>query len=133
VRAAPSVIRCGLNTDDIRLANLQAIATQGAIFWLPIRCALRRRCAAVPPQQQASAPQSTLLTIAGVAALLSARHPYPRYFESVTVLTICWAQRSSAGDPVAAQSGRLKGREGQMICALVAGSLVSILAGLRSR
>jgi len=114
------------------LANLQAIATQGAIFWLPYTLALYPAlccCSAAATSHPLLNP--TLLTIAGVAAMLfCADIPYPRYFESVTVLNDLWAQRSwRAGRSRAAQSGGLKGREGRF-CALVAGSLVSILAGL---
>jgi predicted murein hydrolase (TIGR00659 family) len=115
------------------MTPLQAIAAQGAIFWLP--CTLALYAVAVLLFRRGHKHpllNPTLLSIAGVAALLFATElPYARYLESVAVLSYLLGTAIVAlAIPLHRNLVRLKGRERQMITALIAGSLASILAGL---
>jgi predicted murein hydrolase (TIGR00659 family) len=114
-------------------ANLHAIASQGAIFWLPYTLALYAGAVFLfRRSNKHPALNPTLLTIAGVAiALFLVDVEYARYFESVSVLNYLLGTAVVAlAIPLHRNLVRMKGRACSMAAALILGSLVSILAGL---
>jgi predicted murein hydrolase (TIGR00659 family) len=113
--------------------SLQAAAALGAMFWLPVTLALYAGAMLLSRRSNKHPVLNpTLLTIAGIAAvLLLADVSHARYFESVSILnTLLGTAVVALAIPLHRNLARLKGRERQMICALAAGSLVSILSGL---
>jgi predicted murein hydrolase (TIGR00659 family) len=106
---------------------------QGPIFWLPVTLAvyassvaIQRRC------NKAPLLNPTLLTIAGVAALLTLSDtPYQKYFDSVAILHFLLGTAVVAlALPLYNNLHRLQGRTVTMALALMAGSLTSILVGI---
>jgi len=106
---------------------------QGPLFWLP--CTLLLYAGAVFLSGRSNkhpALNPTLLTIAGIAALLFVtRVPYAQYFEAVAVINYLLGTAVVAlAVPLYRNLARLKGCARQAACALLVGSLASILAGL---
>jgi predicted murein hydrolase (TIGR00659 family) len=113
--------------------SFQVAAALGAMFWLPYTLALYAGAVLLfRRSNKHPVLNPTLLTITGIGAMLfCADVPYARYFESVSILNYLLGTAVVAlAIPLHRNLVRLKGRERQMICALAAGSLVSILAGL---
>jgi predicted murein hydrolase (TIGR00659 family) len=114
------------------MATLPALA-YGPLFWLPLTLVLYAGAVFLfRRSNKHPALNPTLLTIAAIAIVLFfAQVPYARYFEAVAVINYLLGTVVVAlAVPLHRNLARIKGRAPQIICALLAGSLASILAGL---